>query len=91
MKDLESSLRNYEMNLKYFDLDAFEDEIMDIPYQIELLEQNYGKLSVGQKKKFLELNKKLEEILSHVQAKNSLQEKILDLLKESLKKEYIAA
>ncbi|SMC09209.1 hypothetical protein [Nitratiruptor tergarcus] len=95
MKNLEKFLESYEINLKYFDLEAFENEIMDIPYQIEVLEQNYDKLTDAQKKKFLELNKKLVEILGNIQAKNSLQEKILEALKESLKveqeKEHIAA
>jgi len=33
---LKNLLKSYKINLKYFDLDVFEDEIMDIPYQIEV-------------------------------------------------------
>jgi len=93
--NLESFLKGYELNLEYFDLDAFEEEIMDIPYQIETLEQNYDKLTNAQKKKFVELNKKLLYIVNNTKAKNSLQEKILEKLKETLnkeqEKEHIAA
>ena len=61
--DLKNFLESYKINLEYFDLDTFEDEIMDIPYQIKVLKENLDKMSENEKKEFIYLNNLLKEKL----------------------------
>ena len=82
--NLKSFLKNYKVNLEYFDLDAFEDEIMDIPYQIKVLKDNLNKLDENDKKMFFHLNNKLKEKLNEFKPKNDLQNKIIFEIKNIL-------
>ena len=77
MKNLKDFLNSYKINLEYFDLDVFEDEIMDIPYQIKALKEHINELNEQDKRMFFYLNKKLEEKLAKVNPKNDLQKKII--------------
>ena len=87
MKNLENFLKAYEMNLEFFNLDNLLDEIMDIVYQIEVLENNFNYLTKNQQNKFLILNAKLNNLLENVEIKNELQKKVVNQLKEAIKKE----
>ncbi len=84
MKDLESFLNAYRLNLENFDLDVFEDDIMDIPYQIEEIDKYYKSLTDTQKNTFSNLNdllaKKIEtikpDIKKHTVIKNIISESL---------------
>jgi len=82
MRNLENFLKSYEINLEYFDLEVFEDEIMDIPYQVEFLKQHFNEMSKEEKEKFFRLNKKLQNILKNIKPQNKLQEKIIFQIKK---------
>ncbi len=82
--DLRDFLKSYEMNLKYFDLETFEDEIMDIPYQIKMLKRHLKDLNEKDKKMFFYLNEKLKKIINNTKPKNKLQEKIILEIKSVL-------
>ena len=88
MIDLNSFLEAYENNLQYFDLDVFEDEIMDIPFQIETLDANFVNLTSNQKSRFLKLNDKLDELVKSFKPRNEFQKQILDILIKSLEDEH---
>ena len=88
MTDLNSFLEAYENNLQYFDLDVFEDEIMDIPFQIETLDANFVDLTSNQKRRFLKLNDKLDELVKSSKPKNEFQKQILNILIKSLEDEH---
>jgi len=85
--NLENFLKTYELNLDFFDLDSCLDEIMDITYQIEVLETNFNHLTKKQQNKFLLLNGKLLQLLKQVIPKDDLQKKVINKLKEIIKKE----
>ena len=82
--NLKNFLKSYEINLKYFDLESFEDEIMDMPYQIQVLKEHINDLSEQDKRMFFYLNKKLKEKIKNVKPKNGLQNKIIFELKKIL-------
>ncbi len=84
MKNFNSFLDAYENNINHFDMDVFEDDLMDIPYQIETLENNFDKLTVVQKQNFIQLNSKLEKLTEATTPQNENQKKILKVLKESI-------
>ena len=84
MRNLENFLKSYEINLEYFDLETFEDEIMDISYQIDFLKQHFNEMSKEEKEKFFKLNKKLQNLLKNVKPKNKLQEKIIFQIKKAI-------
>jgi len=84
MRNLENFLKSYEINLEYFDLETFEDEIMDIPYQIEFLKQHFNEMSKEEKEKFFKLNRKLQNLLKDIKPKNKLQEKIIFQIKKAI-------
>jgi len=84
MMNLKDFLKSYEVNLKYFDLENFEDEIMDMPYQIQVLKEHINELNEQEKRMFFYLNKKLKEKVKYTKPKNSLQEKIVFELKKVL-------
>ena len=75
--NLKDFLENYEMNLEYFDLDAFEDEIMDIPYQIKILKEHFYELNEQEKQRFFYLNKQLKSRIEKMKPKNELQKRII--------------
>ena len=87
MKNLESFLNAYRMNLEFFDLEVFNEDIMDIPYQIETLEKMYEKLSERQREEFAKLNKKLLDMINNTIPQDETQAKILNILKNSIAKE----
>ena len=87
MKNLESFLNAYRMNLEFFDLEVFNEDIMDIPYQIETLEKMYEKLSERQREEFAKLNKKLLDMINNAIPQDETQAKILNILKNSIAKE----
>jgi hypothetical protein len=80
--DLKSFLESYKINLEYFDINTFEDEIMDIPYQINILKENLDKLNENEKKEFIYLNNLLKEKLKKTKPKNELQKRIVFELKK---------
>ena len=80
--DLKNFLESYKINLEYFDLDTFEDEIMDIPYQIKVLRENIDKMKENEKKEFIYLNNLLKEKLKKAKPKNELQKRIVFELKK---------
>jgi len=80
--DLRNFLESYKINLEYFDLDTFEDEIMDIPYQIKVLRENIDKMKENEKKEFIYLNNLLKEKLKKAKPKNELQKRIVFELKK---------
>ena len=84
MKHLEKFLKAYDINLKYFDLDSFLDDIMSIPYQIEQLEANIGAMNDEQKARFFALNKRLKELLEKTEAKDELQHKVLQEIRNKV-------
>jgi len=88
MMNLNSFLKAYKNNLQYFNLDIFEDEIMDIPFQIETLNANFVDLTSKQKKEFLKLNDKLDKFIKNSKPKNEFQKQILDTLTKSLEDEH---
>jgi len=90
MKSLENFLSAYRMNLEYFDLDRFAEDIMDIPHQIETIEKMYDKMSEEEKNEFLRLNKRLSDILEKVEPKNEIQVRILKILRDTVEKEMAA-
>ena len=80
--DLKSFLESYKINLEYFDINTFEDEIMDIPYQIKVLKENLDKMNENEKKEFIYLNNLLKEKLKKAKPKNELQKRIVFELKK---------
>ena len=80
--DLKSFLESYKINLEYFDINTFEDEIMDIPYQIKVLKENLDKMNENEKKEFIYLNNLLKEKLNKAKPKNELQKRIVFELKK---------
>lgn len=87
MKSLENFLNAYRMNLEFFDLDRFAEEIMDIPHQIESIEKMYDKMSEEEKNEFFRLNKRLSDIIERVEPKDEMQVKILEILRNTVEKE----
>lgn len=82
--NLKDFLKSYKINLEYFDLENFEDEIMDIPYQVQVLKEHFNELNEQDRRMFFYLNKKLKEKIASVKSKNVLQEKIIFELKKAL-------
>jgi len=82
MKNLETFLNAYKMNLEYFDISSFEDEIMDIPYQVKILKENFEQLTSSQKILFLELTQELKNRIENVEIENNLEKKIIFSIKE---------
>ena len=82
--NLKDFLNTYKINLEYFDLESFEDEIMDIPYQIQILKEHINELNEQDKRMFFYLNKKLREKINGIKPKNDLQNKIIFELKKAL-------
>ena len=84
--DVKKMLKNYEIEVKFFDLEIFECEIMmNVPYLIENLFKLCSKLNKKEKEKFVFLNKELENKLKNTCPKTELQEKILLEIKKLLK------
>ena len=85
--NLENFLKSYEVNLEFFDLDNCLDDIMDISYQIEVLERNFNHLTKTEQNKFIYLNGKLLQLLKQTIPKNELQKRVINKLLYIIKKE----
>ncbi|GAX87001.1 hypothetical protein LNAT_P0296 [Lebetimonas natsushimae] len=84
MRDIDKVLKNYEIDIEFFDLDSFEDEIIFMPSEIDFLNGHLNEMNKEQKKKFFSLNKQLEKILKNVNPKDDIQEMIVTDIKRSL-------
>jgi len=82
--DLKAFLNSYKANLEFFDFNAFEEEIMDLPYQIKILKEHLNELNEKDKRMFFYLNEKLKKIINNAKPKNKLQEKIILEIKSVL-------
>ena len=84
--NVKKMLKNYEIEVEFFDLEIFECEIMmKVPYIIENLSKMCFKLNKKEKEKFVFLNNELEHKLKDTYPKTELQEKILLEIKKLLK------
>jgi len=88
MINLESFLTALKSNVEFFDLDVFETEMMDVPYQIEQIDKHIKLLTKKQREEFAVI---IEQIIkkSHIlKPANELQKKILRDIMISAESEY---
>jgi hypothetical protein len=87
MIDLKSFLEAYESNVSFFDIDVFEDDVMDIPYQIETLDKNFDKLTATQREKFIKITNLLDKKVKNIIPANIKRKDILEIIKQSISSE----
>ncbi len=84
--DCNRFLEIYEIEVEHFDLDTFEEDLMNLPYEIETIGENLSKLNDEQQRKYFHINSKLSKLIKRYKPKNHIQKWIVKKTKEKLSK-----
>ncbi len=88
MKNLESTLTALESNTNFFDITVFEEEMMDIPYQISLIDENIKSLTKKQYEKFIGILAVILKKAEIAKYNTDMQKNILIDIRNSANGEY---
>ena len=83
-KEIQERLKALSIEVEFFDIEIFENEIMGVPYQIENIINSYANLTKEQKVKFESLIVRLKEEADKAVPKCNIHRKILEMIQESI-------